>query len=79
MKAYKEATRADVLADVKADAKRIEWFKKYIQTPMKNKNGKDRKPTFFEAKRAYYEEFYPELTPARKPKQKSFFQEIMDL
>ena len=76
---YKDCQRNDLLADAKKDPKKVQWLKDYVAELTTDKNGKERKKTWFETKRAYYEHFYPDQTPARKVKTKSFFDEIMEL
>jgi len=77
---YKDCQPADLLADAKESKDRREFLKEFAKTQVPNqKNGKMRKPTFFEIKRAYYEKFYPDLTPAAKPKKKTIFQLIDEL
>lgn len=75
---YKDCKREDLIADAKTDSKKKEWLKEYVKTPLKNKKGEDRKPTFFEMKRAYYTKFFPELLPA-KADRKTIFELIDEL
>ena len=75
---YKDCKTADILEDAKKDAHKKAYLKELAKGTVRDKNGKERKISFFQLKRAYYTKFYPELLPAREVR-KSIFELIEEL
>ena len=77
---YKKAKSEDIIADAKGNPEKIKFLKEISKETTKGKDGKARKISMFQIKRRYFEEFYPEQTPApSKKKGKSIFDLIDEL
>ena len=75
---YKKEQFADIIADAKAHG-RAEELKTYGLAKVKGKEGKKRQRTFLEVKRWYFGQYYPDMLPKAKPRQKTMYDLLEEL
>ena len=66
---FKTATIEDLVVDAKKQGKEaIDLLKSFRNQKIVDKKGVERQVSYMTIKRAYFEKFYPELVPQRKPR-----------
>jgi hypothetical protein len=79
---YKKCQFADILEDAKAH-KRTSALKKYglgmVEAQKADGSTYERKKTYLEIRKWYYEEYYPELLPEAKQKEPTIYDLLAEL
>lgn len=80
MKNYKETSLVEIINDAKLrGSEAIGMLKTLVVSTSIDKNGNEKKLSFIQIKRAYYEKYYPEYLPKAKEHKPSMEELIMAL